>query len=409
MPTFIYKGTTADGTSVEESLSVDDRYAVYDHAREMGHIIVSVAEERHSSFSRLFRMQSIIAFISRVTQDDVVMLSRNLGAMLRAGLALTRALSVSERQTTSQALKRILGAVRDDVQKGKSFHESLKVHPKVFSRLYVAMVRAGEEGGTLAAALDTIALQLEQSSTLRKKIRGAMIYPVIVLTAMVGIGILMMLYVVPTLTATFRELNVALPFSTRVVLGISDLLSSHTVLTLGAVSGLAVGLIALYRTHRGRTAVEWTLLHVPIIGTLVKETNAARTARTLSSLLQSGVDVVRALAITEDVIQNTFYKKILATAATNVEKGNPLSKDFIETEPLYPVLFGEMLAVGEETGQIAQMLDEVARFYEAEVERKTKDLSTIIEPVLMITIGAAVGFFALAVISPIYSISDSIG
>ena len=118
---------------------------------------------------------------------------------------------------------------------------------------------------------------------------------------------------------------------------------------------------------------------------------------------------MRALAITEDVIQNTFYKKILATAATNVEKGNPLSKDFIETEPLYPVLFGEMLAVGEETGQIAQMLDEVARFYEAEVERKTKDLSTIIEPVLMITIGAAVGFFALAVISPIYSISDSIG
>lgn len=409
MPTFTYKGTTADGTAVEETLEADDRYLVYDHARTLGHMLLTIKEEHHFSLFHLFTMRRIRAFVSHVKQDEIVMLSRNLGAMLRAGLALTRALSISERQTKSQTLKRILGGVREDIQKGKPFHESLNTHPKAFSRLYVAMVRAGEEGGTLAETLDTIALQMEQSSTLRKKIRGAMIYPAIVLSAMVGIGILMMIYVVPTLTATFRELNITLPLTTRIILGISEFLSTHTMLALGGMVGGVVGIIAFYRTRFGRIAAEWALLHLPIISTLVTETNAARTARTLSSLLRSGVDVVSALSITKDVIQNTFYKKILADAAVHVEKGKPLSEDFMQNERLYPILVGEMLAVGEETGQIVQMLAEVAHFYESEVERKTKDLSTIIEPVLMITIGAAVGFFALAVISPIYSISDSIG
>jgi type IV pilus assembly protein PilC len=329
--------------------------------------------------------------------------------MLRAGLALTRALSVSERQTTNVSLKGILGSVQEDIQKGKPFHESLKAYPKAFSRLYVSMVRAGEEGGTLAEALQTISLQLERSSTLRKKIRGAMIYPIIVVLAMVTIGILMMIYVVPTLSATFKELNVPLPLTTQIIVGLSDFLSTHTILALGSVIGTITGFVAVYRTSFGRVAVEWTLMRLPIIGNLVKETNAARTARTLSSLLRSGVDVVAAFSITGDVIQNTFYKKVIADAAAHVEKGKPMSEDFMHNTHLYPVLVGEMIAVGEETGQISQMLEEVANFYELEVERKTKDLSTVIEPILMLVIGAAVGFFALAMISPIYSISDSIG
>ena len=148
---------------------------------------------------------------------------------------------------------------------------------------------------------------------------------------------------------------------------------------------------------------------MPVIGNIVKETNAARTTRTLSSLLQSGVDVVSALKITEDVVQNSYYRTVIASAALNVEKGKPMSEDFSANEHLYPVLVGEMMAVGEETGQIGKMLQEIADFYEAEVEQKTKDLSTIIEPILMVVIGGAVGIFALAMISPIYSISDSIG
>jgi type II secretory pathway component PulF len=407
MPTFTYKGTTADGSAVEETLDAADRFAVYDHARASGHLLVSLAEQHPFSLGRLLRLERARTLFERVTQDEIVMLSRNLGAMLRAGLALTRALSVSERQTGSGALRRILGDIREQVQKGTQFHESLAAYPRVFSPLYVAMVRAGEEGG-LAEALAAIALQLEQSSNLKKKIRGAMVYPAIVITAMLGIGVLMMIFVVPTLTQTFAQLNIELPLTTRIILGISGFLSAHTVTALGALVGAIVGFVAAYRTAIGRAAVEWTLLRLPVIGTLVKETNAARTARTLSSLLRAGVDVVGALSITEDVVQHSAYKKVLADAAAHVQKGKPLSEDFINSEDFYPVLVGEMVSVGEETGQIPQMLEEIAVFYESEVERKTKDLSTVIEPVLMVVIGAAVGFFALAVISPIYSISDSI-
>ncbi len=408
MPTFTYKGAAADGTEVTETVEVADRYAVYEEARKAGHTVTSVAEARRFPRLQRFNMERLNALISRVKQDDLVMLSRNLAAMLKAGLALSRALSVAERQNSNPAVKRILHSVRDDVETGKQFNEALAAHPKAFSPLYVAMVRAGEESGGLAEALETLSLQLERSSNLKKKVRGAMIYPAIVIAAMGIIGVLMLIYVVPTLTATFRELDVELPLATRTLLSISDFLSQNTILALVLIVMFTVGIIGIYRLPQGRRAVEWMLIHMPVIGGLVKQVNAARTARTLSSLLRAGVDVVQALSITGDVVQNSFYRTVIASAAADVEKGRPMSEVFIENEYLYPVLVGEMMAVGEETGQIANMLEEIADFYESEVERQTKDLSTIIEPILMVVIGAAVGFFALAMIAPIYSISDSI-
>lgn len=408
MPTFTYKGTLPDGTEVTETVEGADRYAAYDHARTLNHTIVSL-EEVGGGFKKYFNMERINTYLAHVKQDEVVMFSRNLAAMLRAGLALTRSLSVSERQTKNLAMKEILRKIQKEIEKGKQFNAALKEYPKAFSPLYVSMVRAGEESGKLAEALETIAVQLQRSSTLQKKVRGAMMYPSIVILAMLLIGVLMMIYVVPTLTQTFRELNVELPLITRIILGVSDFLSSNTILTFLIMAAAAGGVVALYRTRFGRRAFEWSFLHMPVVGNIVKETNAARTTRTLSSLLQSGVDVVSALKITEDVVQNSFYREVIAKAAVNVEKGKPMSEDFAAHEHLYPVLVGEMMAVGEETGQIGKMLQEIADFYEAEVEQKTKDLSTIIEPILMVVIGGAVGLFALAMISPIYSISDSIG
>jgi type IV pilus assembly protein PilC len=169
-----------------------------------------------------------------------------------------------------------------------------------------------------------------------------------------------------------------------------------------------LGFVYFLRTKVGKYASSWIIVRLPVIGTLAKETNSARTARTLSSLLNSGVDVIQSVEITEEVLQNVFYKKILRDARDRVEKGTPLSETFIERKDLYPILVGEMILVGEETGQIAGMLGELAEFYENEVERKTKDLSTIIEPLLMVVIGGTVGFFALALIAPIYSISDGL-
>jgi type II secretory pathway component PulF len=249
---------------------------------------------------------------------------------------------------------------------------------------------------------------MERSNTLIKKVKGAMIYPTIVIIVMVVIAILMMIYVMPQITGVFKGMDKDLPATTSFLIAASDFMVNYTLFVILGMIGSVVGFIYALKTKWGKIATSWLVVRLPVIGNLAKETNAARTARTLSSLLNSGVDVIQSIRITEEVLQNVFYKEILREAAIRVEKGTALSETFIERKDLYPILVGEMILVGEETGKIADMLGELAIFYETEVERKTKDLSTIIEPLLMVVIGGGVGFFALALIAPIYSISDGI-
>ena len=406
MPKFTYIGEDKEGKKVEKVVTADDRYSVYDIARADGHRIVSIEEDTGRSFSKLINVEQINYYLSRVSADELVMLTRNLGSMLKAGLTVTRALSVIERQSTNPRLKGVIKKITEQINQGNQFNEALRDFPEVFSDLYIAMVRAGEESGNLAESLQTLAQQMERSSNLTKKIKGAMIYPAIVVTIMVIIGILMMIFVMPQITGVFKNMNKDLPAPTQFLISVSDFFVAHTAVTIAALIALVIGTIYFFRTRVGKITSSFLVVRLPVIGTMAKETNAARTARTLSSLLNSGVDVIQAIEITEEVVQNVFYKKILREAKERVEKGTALSEVFIERSDLYPILVGEMILVGEETGQISGMLGELAIFYETEVERKTKDLSTIIEPLLMVVIGGTVGFFALAMISPIYSISD---
>lgn len=408
MPKFTYTGQTQTGERIQRVVEAPDRFAVYEIARQEGNTVASIQEGKSFSFSKFFNVQKIEYYISRVKSDEMVMLTRNLGAMLVAGLPLTRALSVIERQSKNPRLKGVLESIQARINKGDQFNEALAEYPKVFDDLYVAMVRAGEESGGLADALKILSVQMERASSLKKKIKGAMIYPTIVLTVMVIIGVVMMIYVMPSITGTFKGLGAELPATTKALIATSDFMNEHTALTLGGMIGTVVFFIYALRTKIGKRIFSWIVVRLPVIGNIAKEANAARTARTLSSLLSSGVDVLRALSITRDVVQNYYYKEIIAEAALRVEKGTALSETFIERKDLYPILVGEMIAVGEETGQISNMLQELAEFYENEVEHKTKDLSTIIEPILMVVIGGTVGFFALAMIAPIYSIADSI-
>jgi len=408
MAKFTYKGKTSTGEAVEETVEAADKYAVYDIARTNGHTVSGVSEQSTFSLGGFIKIEKINYFLSRVKEDELVMITRNLASMLNAGLSISRALSVVERQSTNPKLKGVMKDVRATIDKGEPFHEALAKYPKIFSSLYVSMVSAGEEGGTLASSLGTISTQLQQASSLKKKIKGAMMYPAIVIGVMIIIGILMMIYVMPTMISTFEQLGSDLPAMTQVLINTSKFLTEHGLLALTMAIVLIGSVVTLAKTKKGSRAIDFTLIRIPVIGTMVKEVNSARTGRTLSSLLTSGVDVVGALSITEDVLQNVYYKEIVKEAAIRVEKGQPLSEVFIEYNNLYPVLVGEMIAVGEETGQISKMLTELAEFYEEEVNQKTKDLSTIIEPILMVVIGIGVGFFALAMIAPIYSISDSI-
>lgn len=408
MPVFVYTGEDKEGKRVKETVTADDRYAVYETARQNGHRISSIEEDTKKGLGRFLNMEAINAKLSRVKNDELIMMTRNLGSMLTAGLTVTRALSVMERQSTNPKMRLVLSNVVASINNGVPFYDTLKNYPEVFNDLYKAMVRSGEESGNLAESLKTLSIQMERANNLTKKIKGAMIYPSIVLSIMVVIGVLMMTFVMPKITSVFKSMTLDLPITTVFLIKTSDFFAAHTILVMLMLIGGVMGTIYFFKSRIGKRVTSFVVVRLPLIGTMAKETNSARTARTLASLLNSGVSVIQALEITEEVVQNHYYKEILRDARTRVEKGTPLSQAFVERTDLYPILVGEMILVGEETGQIAGMLGELAIFYETEVERKTKDLSTIIEPLLMVVIGAGVGFFALAMIAPIYSISDGL-
>lgn len=405
MPTFKYTARKQNGEEYRGEITASDRFMVYSKIRKEGGTIVSVAERREGiSLS----MEALNNLFGTVKMHEKIILSRNLAAMIGAGLPLSRALDVMERQTKNPKLKTIITAINNDIRAGKSFHASLAEFPKIFPQIFISMVKAGEESGKIVDALKNLGDQMDRSYQLNKRIKGAMMYPSIIMIAMVIIGILMLIYVVPTLTQTFEELGAELPATTRMIIITSNFLVNHTLTSLAVIIAVIVAIAAALRTKRGSRVFDFVLIHAPIISDLVKETNSARTARTLAALLSSGVEVVRALSITKDVVQNSYFKEVLSTAGKVIEKGGAISKVFIAEDKLYPVLVGEMIAVGEETGQLSVMLKDIAEFYESEIEQKTKNLSTIIEPILMIFIGSVVGFFALSMISPIYSISQSI-
>ena len=328
--------------------------------------------------------------------------------MLRAGLSLSRALSVLQKQTKNSFFNKILVSISGDINTGSSLSEGLSKFPNVFSKLFVSMTKAGEESGNLAGALSDVGTNLEKAHYLTKKIRGALIYPAVIFSAMIVIGVLMFAFVVPTLANTFKELGVVLPFSTRVLVFLGNFFSNNLILTFVVLIGGAIGLYFFFRAKFMAKYIDFAVIRIPIIGNMTKELNTARTARTMSSLLLAGVSITRAVEITEDIVQNIYYKRVLDQAKTAIEKGVPFSKIFEENDNLYPIMMSEMIQVGEETGKLSDMLFEIALFYEAEIENKTKNLSTIIEPVLMIIIGSAVGFFAISMISPLYSILGSI-
>lgn len=386
------------------AIEAPTRFGVYEAVGKEGATVMKIEEVRGMKLPAW----TTITIGGGVKRREVIRFAKNMSAMLSAGLSLSRALSIIERQSGNKRLKAMTSAMQEAVRKGASFNEALAAHPKEFSSLFIAMARAGEESGSLTNSLSVVALQMERAEELTKKVRGAMIYPSIVLAAIVIVGVLMLIFVVPTLTKTFIDLGVQIPLTTRIIVAASDFMAAHILLMLAAFAAIIVGGIAFARSAAGKRAIVATALRLPVIGELVRETYAARMARTLSSLLSAGVPVLGALAIAKETIGASAFAEVVEEAEARVKKGESLSAAFAEHTKLYPILLSDMLSVGEETGKVAEMLKQIAEFYEADVGEKTKDLSTIIEPVLMLLIGTVVGIFAVSMIAPIYSLSSAI-
>ncbi len=411
MTLFHFTALRQGGETFSGEREAKDKHALVEALRAEGATALSVEEGRDrggSTGRSLMTMNVKIPFFSGVPAIEKILFARNLSAMISAGLSLSRALAVLEKQTRNAAMKETIAGIERSVRQGRLLHDAFADYPKVFSTMFVAMTRAGEESGSLPDSLKIVAVQMERSNMLVKKVRGAMIYPTIVFIVMIAIGALMLIFVVPTLSDTFAALGTDLPLPTQIILGLSNFLIANTVLVASAAILFLLMFIGALRTQLGARLFDRVTLSAPIIGPIIAKINAARTARTLSSLLAAGVSALSALEITHDVVQNMQFRPIITHAHELVEKGKPLSAAFVEAEGVYPIMFAEMAAVGEETGDMSGMLGRVADFYEEEVEQETKDLSTVIEPLLMVVIGAAVGFFAIAMIMPIYSLSNSI-
>ncbi len=402
---FNYRAKTNAGEILENTQEAADRFSLVRDLRSRGFTPLSITEKNKNFFNKFFGFSDLFL---KVSVGEQIIFTKNLSGMIRAGLSLSRALSVLKKQTKNSKLDKILTSISSDINSGETFSSALSKFPSVFSKLFVSMTRAGEESGNLAGALSDIGLNLEKANSLTKKVKGALIYPGVIMSAMVVIGVLMFAFVVPTLANTFKELGVVLPLSTRLLIFFGNFFSNNLILTFFIIIGVAFGIYSIFRAKFMKKYIDFIVIRIPVIGTLAKELNTARTARTISSLLLSGVSVTRTLEITEEVVQNMYYKKVLQEAKVAVEKGAPFSQAFEANIKLYPVMMSEMMQVGEETGKLSEMLLQIALFYEEEVENKTKNLSTIIEPLLMIVIGAGVGFFAISMISPLYTILGSI-
>ncbi len=402
---FYFKAKNDRGQTIEGQREAVDRFTLAREMREEGLIILSaIPADKRKKFS----WQKINLMFGRVKLREKIVFANNLSSMISAGLSLSRSLGVLERQTGNKYLAVVLKDVRERVESGDSLSKALSAYPHIFPEVFIAMVSAGEESGNLPGSLKVVSQQMTKSYELKKKIKGAMIYPAIIVCVIMAIAVLMMTFLVPTLTATFSEFEIELPLSTRVVIAVSDWLSANTLLA-GLIFLMLLGVVIFaWRTRRGQQIWSYIVIRLPVIGPLARQFNAAVFMRTASALITSGVSMVETLKITERVIQNYYYKEALREAVEKVQTGIGLSAVIVAKGRLFPVLVGEMAMVGEETGNLPGMLMNGAEFFEDEVDQATKNLSTIIEPALMVLIGVAVGFFAISMIGPMYSLSSAI-
>lgn len=382
-----------------------DKAELANSLRNDGYFLIET--EKSDSYKKSVRV-FFRKFLRRVSLSEKMIFSRHLSVMIGAGLSLTRALEVLSRQTNNHYFRGIILSVGRNIAKGKSFADSLANYPRVFSDLFVNMIRVGEAGGNLENVLKALAYQMEKDYELRSKVRGAFMYPAVIVVAMVIIGIIMMIFVVPKLTATFVELNISLPVTTQFVILVSNFLANHTLIFVGSFAIFIYFAVKIIKSKAGRGWMDFLSLNIPILRNIIIKINIARMARTLSSLLKSGMAITEAIEMVSKTLTNKYFSSSLVFSVDEIRKGKVFSEVLENYGKIYPPLATQMIAVGEETGTIDDILARLADFYEEEVYNITKNLSTIIEPILMIFIGAAVGFFAVSMIQPMYSIVEGI-
>jgi type IV pilus assembly protein PilC len=338
----------------------------------------------------------------KIKPRSMQVFSRQFATMIEAGLNIVAALVILAEQTEDAYLATIIGELRADVEGGLLLSEAMARHPKVFSDLYVSMVQAGEAGGMLDHVLDRVAVQIEKETKIKRRVRGAMVYPTVVFTFATLVLIAMLMFIVPVFAKIFGELGGQLPFLTRVVVHASDLLRQRWYIIFPAAIAALWGIRRYKRTESGSQLWDRIKLRIPLrIGEIVLKVTMARLLRTLSTLVAAGVDIIKALEIAGSTAGNYTVEMALARVRTRVQEGVPIAEPLTE-DPVFPPMVSEMVKIGEETGELEQMLEKIADFYEDEVDTSIQSLTSIIEPLMMIGVGMMVGIIIIAMYLPMF-------
>ncbi|HET7480225.1 MAG TPA: type II secretion system F family protein [Rubrobacteraceae bacterium] len=402
MAVYTYKARSRSGEVLEDQIEANDQVSVASELRQQGLLVIDIKEQGAAQ-------KDLLEPFKKVKLSDVVIFTRQFATMINAGLPIVRSLYVLGEQTDNPKLNEVIVAVRKDVEAGLGLSEALAKHPKVFSRLYIEMVRAGEIGGILDGVLLRVAAQLENDQELRRKVKSAMTYPTAVLVIALLAAAFMLIFIVPIFAKMFADLGGTLPLPTRIAMGASDILTSfYGILVAAALIGGVMFFLRWKNTEQGRKVWGRLILKMPVkIGDIVQKVALARFARTLGTLSAAGVPILQALEITASSSGNWVIENALLRSRDSIRQGIPIYRP-LEDEPVFPPMVTRMIAVGEETGNIDGMLTKIAEFYESEVDASVKALTSIIEPLMIVVIGGIVGGIIIAMYLPMFKIFELI-
>lgn len=401
MKRYRYKAKNTSGALTEGEVEAQNEQHAAGLVRRQGYFIISITLKKEIPLNFIKKLRE------RVTGSDLANFTRQLATMINAGLPLTEALLILRSQSSS-VMQSITGQVLADVQEGGSLSSAVKKHPKAFSKTYVALLKSGEVGGVLDKVLVRLADDLEKQQEFRGKIKTAMVYPVIIVGGMFIVALVMMIFVVPRLTSLYSEFDMDLPLMSRILMSVSDFMVRFWPLVLALLGAAMYGSKVYRGTEVGRRKTDELLFKVPIIGDLQRQIILTDLTRTLSLMVASGVSIIEALTISSEVVGNSVISAALRDSTKMVERGFPIAFAFSRHPEAFPFLLSQMIAVGEETGRVDEVLLKVSHVFEVESDQKVKGLTSAIEPIILLVLGVGVAFLVIAIILPIYNLTTSI-
>ncbi len=398
---FTYKALQKDSTKINGEMDASSEKEISEYLKKNGYFPIEIKEKKPSS------LDSFSTLLQQVSFQDVTYMTRQFAIMLDAGLTLIDSIEIIKKQVQKPALKKMLEEIDKSLRDGKTFSQALSKYPKQFSHFYVALVKSGEASGKLDSILEKLAEHMEKQRAFQQKIRNAMIYPVVVITAMFAMMFVMFAFVMPQLLSLYENFQVELPQSTKIIMAISNFMKNYWPYVLAAIIATVIGLIKLKNTKKGSEVFDMNILKVPVMGNIVKTSGLVDATRTLSILISSGVPILDGLVIVIDVNSNIVFKQAFQRIKEKVEKGMSVGSA-MSNEPIFPESLTQMAIVGEQTGHLDVTLLKLSEYYQTESEMAVKGLLTMMEPMILIVLGVSVGFLVMAVITPIFSLTNSL-